>query len=428
MLKTAMKENLLQFIWKLKLFSSKKMCTTKGKSIEIISVGTENLNSGPDFLNAKIRINNQLWAGNVEIHINSSDWYVHNHEIDERYDAVILHVVWEHNIEIFRKTNLEIPTLELKNYISKNVLYKHSQLFSKAKKWIYCENDITAVDSFIVNHWLDRLYFDRLEQKAIQIKQLLAKTNNNWEATLFVLLAKNFGLKINADAFINFANSFDFSLVRKVSSNKEQLEALFFGQAGLLSNNHESEHFRKLRQEYDYLKLKFKLTPISTGQVQFFRLRPNNFPTIRLSQLASLYSLHQSLFSKIIELNTIEEFYELFSVSTSVFWETHYTFNKASKRSIKKITKPFVDLLLINTIIPLKFMYLKSMGKDDFSSVIEIIEQIKPEKNTIISKFKELKINSSNALQTQSLLQLKNEYCNKQRCLQCSIGKELLEN
>ncbi|WP_456378051.1 DUF2851 family protein [Lutibacter sp.] len=422
-----MKENLLHFIWKLKLFTCKNLQTTKGETIEIISVGTENLNTGPDFLNAKIRINNQLWAGNVEIHIQSSDWYVHNHEIDENYDAVILHVVWEHTIEVFRTTNKAITTLELKNYINANLLVRHKELFSKKKKWINCEKAISSTDLFVLKHWFERLYFERLENKSLQIQQILDKTTNNWEATLFILLAKNFGLKINSDAFLNFATSFDFSLVRKISSNALQLEALFFGQAALLSNNLESEYFKELKKEYKYLKLKFKLTPISNGQVQFFRLRPNNFPTIRLSQFAMLYHNYQNLFSKIIETNTISSFYELFAVSTSTFWETHYTFEKESKKSVKKLTKSFINLLLINTIIPLKFMYLKNLGKSDFSAVINIIEQIKPEKNTIISKFGNYKIVSSNAFETQALLQLKNEYCNNQSCLQCEIGKELLK-
>lgn len=423
-----MKENLLHFIWKLKLFSCKNLQTINGEIIEIISAGIENSNSGPDFLNARIAINNQVWAGNVEIHINSSDWYNHNHEIDENYDAVILHVVWEHDVEIFRKSNEAIATLELKNYISKDLLNKHEQLFSKTKKWINCEHDINTIDSFVFTHWFDRLYFERLKHKSEQIQEILTRTNSNWEATLFVLLAKNFGLKINTDAFMNFATSFNFSIVRKVSSKPEQVEALFFGQSSLLSNKFESEYFRKLKEDYEYLKLKFKLTPISNNQVQFFRLRPNNFPTIRLSQLASLYSLYQNLFSKVIEINTIDGFYDLLNVSTSKFWETHYTFEKESKKSVKKLTKSFVDLLLINTIIPLKFMYLKNLGKSDFSSVISIIEKIKPEKNIIISNFNDLKIKSNNAFETQALLQLKNEYCNKQRCLECAIGKELLNH
>lgn len=421
-----MKENLLHFIWKLKLFSSNKLQTIHGEIIEIISTGIENVNGGPDFLNAKIVIDKQLWAGNIEIHINSSDWYVHNHEIDGNYDSIILHVVWEHDVEIFRKTNEAIATLELKNYISKDLLNKHRQLFSKTKKWINCENDIITINSFVFTHWFERLYFERLEQKSGQIQRILTNTNNNWEATLFVLLAKNFGLKINADAFMNFATSLDFSIVRKVSSNSEQLEALFFGQAGLLSNDYESGYFEELKKEYSYLKSKFHLIPISKGQIQFFRLRPNNFPTIRLSQLVELYHNYQNLFSKVIEINTVEGYYDLLNVSTSSYWETHYTFETASKKSVKKLTKSFVDLLLINTIIPLKFVYLKSLGRTDFSSLITIIEQIKPEKNTIISMFNEHKIKSNNAFETQALLQLKNEYCNKQRCLHCSIGKELL--
>ncbi|MDO9593614.1 MAG: DUF2851 family protein [Lutibacter sp.] len=422
-----MKENLLHFVWKLKLFSTTNLQTTNGEIIEIISTGTANMNTGPDFLNAKLVIGNQLWAGNVEIHLNSSDWYAHNHENDENYDSVILHVVWEHSVDVFRKTNQPIATLALKNYISKELLSNYQQLFGKNKNWINCEKDIASIDSFILTNWIERLYVERLENKSVQIQNAITKLNNNWEAALFVLLAKNFGLKINAEAFMNFASSFDFSIVRKVSNNLEQLEALFFGQAGMLSNESESEYFNKLKKEYNFLKVKFQLTPISNGQVQFFRLRPNNFPTIRLSQLAMFYHQHQNLFSKIIETEHIEAFYKLFDLATSTFWETHYTFETVSKKSVKKITKPFIDLLLINTIVPMKFLYLKNLGTNDLSSALTIIAQIKPEKNEIISKFKELNIKSNTAFETQALLQLKNDYCNKQLCLNCAIGKELLK-
>ena len=421
-----MNENLLHFLWKLKLFSVKNLKSTNGEIIHIISNGIHNLNTGPDFLNAKIEIENQVWAGNVEIHINSSDWYKHNHETDKNYDAVILHVVWEHDVEIFRKNNAKIVTLELKNYISKEVLNNYNQLFSKNKKWINCENEIQFIDSFIFENWLERLYFERLEQKSSIIQEILTTNNNNWEATLFILLAKSFGLKVNGDAFLNFANSFDFSIVRKVSNNVEQLEALFLGQAGLLSNKKESIYFERLKKEYKYLKVKFNLTPILGGQVQFFRLRPNNFPTLRLSQLAYLYNKYQNLFSKIIEIDSLELFYSLFEVSTLPFWETHFTFEKESKKSTKKLTKSFIDLVLINTIIPLKFVYLKSLGKSDYSSLFTVLEQIKPEKNSIISRYNDLKIKSSNAFKTQALLQLKSEYCSKQLCLQCAIGKTIL--
>lgn len=423
-----MKENLLQFIWKLKLFSFTNLRSTTKEKIHIYSVGMENVNSGPDFLNAKIEIDEQLWAGNVEIHINSSDWYNHQHEIDENYDSVILHVVWNHDVDVFRKNNNAISTLELKEYVSPELLENYKELFNKQKHWINCESSISTIDLFVVKNWTERLYFERLEQKSNYFRNILDKSNTNWEATLFVLLAKNFGLKINADAFMNMAQSFDFSVVRKVSHNQLQLEALLFGQSGMLLNEMDSEYFKQLKEEYKYLKVKFKLAEPLQMELQFFRLRPNNFPTIRLSQLASLYHKYQNLFSEIIEIESLTDFYKVFNISTSIFWEKHYTFQKESKKCSKKLSKAFIDLLLVNTIIPLKFMYLKSLGLTDYSSVIAIIEQVKPEKNTIISKFKDLKIESNNAFETQALLQLKNEYCSKQCCLQCAIGKELLKS
>ncbi|WP_111709284.1 DUF2851 family protein [Lutibacter citreus] len=423
-----MNENLLHFIWKLRLFPNENIFTTKGERIRIISNGIHNLNSGPDFFNSKIEINNQVWAGNVEIHIHSSDWYQHNHELDSNYDSVILHVVWEHDVEIFRKSNEKIPTLELKNLISSELLNKYYKLMNDKKKWINCENEIGSIDSFVLKNWTERLFIDRLELKSKLVLELLKSNNNHWEATLFKLLAKGFGLKVNGESFLNFANSFDFNIIRKLFGNQEQLEALFFGQAALLSKECESHYYSKLKNEYDYLKTKFNLNPIAITQIQFFRLRPSNFPSIRLSQLVSLYSVHQNLFSKIIAAETLNEFYDLFEVKTLPFWETHYTFETESKKSTKKLTKSFIDLLIINTIIPLKFVYLKSMGKSDFNSLLELMEQIKPEKNTIISNFEMLKIKSENAFTTQALLHLKKEYCNKNLCLNCAIGTNLLKN
>ena len=423
-----MKENLLHFIWKLKLYSKDKLKTTNGEKIEVLKPGIENFNSGPDFLNTKIRINEQLWVGNVEIHSNASDWYAHNHETDTTYDSVILHVVWEHNIDVYRSTNETIATLELKNFISNELLTKYGQLFNAPKKWINCENEIASIDSFTLNHWFEKLYFERLIEKSKQIEQILSKTKNNWEETLFMVLAKNFGLKVNAEAFLAFANSFDFTIVRKISYNLDELEALFFGQAAMLLETEESIYFKRLKSNYKYLQKKFNLQPISKNQFQFFRLRPTNFPTIRLSQLANLYHKHQNLFSKIIETTSLKDFHDVFNVSTSSFWSSHFTFKTTSNKSIKKLSKPFIELLLINTIIPIKFLYLKSLNKTETNSILELVEQLKPEKNAIIASFNKLKIKSKSAFETQALLQLKNKYCNNQRCLQCAIGNQLLKN
>ena len=423
-----MKEDLLHYLWKHKLFFSDELKTSEGEEILVSTSGTHNHNAGPDFFNAKIKIGTQLWAGNVEIHIKSSDWYVHNHENDSNYDNVILHVVWEHDVDVHNSENNAIPTLELKEFVSKELLQKYQKLFSKTQKWINCEQDIATVDNFIVSNWLERLYFERLERKSVLITELLEKTNFDWEAVLFQLLSRNFGLKVNADSFFEMATSIDFSIVRKEWSSQQNLESLFFGQLGMFNKKIDNQYFKELEKEYNYQSKKYKLDAVSRNSVQYFRLRPMNFPTIRISQLAGLYHKHQNVFSKLMSLKTVPEIYDLFEISTSEFWETHYTFEKISPKRTKKLTKSFVDLLLINTIIPLKFVYLKHIGKLDESVVLNLIQQLKPEKNSIIDKFDSLKIKSNNAFESQALLQLKNEYCAKQKCLQCAIGNSLLKS
>jgi Protein of unknown function (DUF2851) len=423
-----MKEDFLHYIWKHKKFDVLNLKTTSGEVVNLVSVGRDNLNSGPDFFNAQLEIEDQLWAGNVEIHVKSSDWFVHHHEVDKAYDNVILHVVWEHDTEVFRKDNTQIPTLELKNRVPQEVLQNYKRLFSKTQQWINCENDFAQVDDFLLNNWLERLYFERLERKSDEIEILLKQSANNWEAVLFKLLAKNFGLKVNGDAFYSLPNSFEFSVLRKNQSKPLSLEALFFGQFGVLENDEQEQYFLELQSEYKFLKQKFKLSQQGVIPLQFFRLRPPNFPTIRLSQLANLYHKEHGLFSKVVNVTTLKEFYQLFSVATSAFWETHYTFNKASKKTTKKVTKAFVNLLLINTIIPLKFSYAKHQGNILNDEIVLLVQQLTPEKNSIINKFNLLKKISTSALHSQALLQLKNEYCNKNKCLQCAVGNSIISS
>ncbi|MDY7395495.1 DUF2851 family protein [Aureibaculum sp. 2210JD6-5] len=420
------KEDFLHYIWKYKLFSTENLLTTQKETVVIKNCGEHNFNSGSDFFNAKLVIGNQLWAGNVEIHIKSSDWYVHGHEKDSNYDNTILHVVWQHDVDVHRKDNSTIPTLILENYIKEDVLHNYLKLFSSQKKWINCENDIGAVDKFQSSNWLERLYIERLEEKSKVIEQLLLDSKNDWEAVLFKMLAKNFGLKVNGEAFFSLANRLDYTVVRKQLNNANSLEALLFGQANLLGDDVQDQYHINLKNEYDFLKSKYKLTNNLAANFQFFRLRPNNFPTIRIAQLAALFNKHQKLFSKIMTITDAKEYYQLFNIDISNFWKTHYSFTSKSKKSNKKLTKSFVDLLLINTVIPLKFMYLKSIDKLNETEIIESIQQLKPEKNNIIEKFNQLEITSSSALETQALLQLKNEYCAKKRCLECTIGRSLI--
>ena len=422
------KEDFLHYLWNFKLFEVSKLVSSNKESIQIINSGMPNLNSGPDFFNAKISIDNQVWAGNVEIHVKSSDWYVHNHENDIAYDNVILHVVWEDDVQIFRKDNSVITTIELKKYVNTDLFKSYKKLFSKKKVWINCENNISQINDFVWGNWKERLYLERLNDKSKHILNLLKESNNNWEAVLFKLLAKNFGLKVNGNSFFNMANSFDFSIWIKNQNKLENLEALLFGQSALLIDDVEDSYFQNLKKEYDFLQVKYRLKPIHKSEVKFFRLRPNNFPTIRLSQLANLYATHSNLFSKLFSINKVEDYYDLLQINTSEYWESHYSFKATSKKRKKVLTKSFIDLLLINTIIPLRFIYQKHIGKQNIELLLQLIKQIKPEKNSIIDKFNYLKIKTENALQTQALLQLKNEYCSKQKCLQCSIGNTLLKS
>ncbi|WP_010229584.1 DUF2851 family protein [Gillisia marina] len=424
-----MQEDFLHYLWKFKKFDFGNTRTTNNLKLSILDVGKHNHNSGPDFFNAKIEIDHQLWAGNVEIHIKSSDWYLHRHETDANYDNVILHVVWKDDGEVFRKDNSAIPTMELKALVHPDSFNNYKSLLQNgSKKWINCEKDFRLFDDFIMSNWLERVYFERLEKKSIKILEMLKTTGNNWEEVLFKLLFRNFGLKVNGDAFESIANSIDFKVIQKIGKSSFKLEALFLGQAGLLREDLDHAYFIALKVEYEFLKQKFNLDNSSVIAPQFFRLRPDNFPTIRLSQLAQLYSTLPHLFSGVIKCKSKEELYRLFSSATSEFWETHYTFKKNHKPRKKKLTQNFIDLLIINTIVPFKFCHLKETGDKETSETLEIIQQVKSEKNSTLENFNVLRPKTStNAHDSQALLQLKNEYCDKNACLQCGLGVKLIQ-
>jgi hypothetical protein len=426
-----MKEDFLHYIWKFKKFGisneTPNLKTTNGENLVILKTGEYLQLAGPDFFNAKIIIEDQKWAGNVEIHVKSSDWYLHNHERDDNYDSVILHVVWEHDAAIFRKNNTEIPVFELKNYVSKSILENYQSLMNP-KSWIFCEKQLTEIDDFVFKNWQERLFFERLEKKSMPIEDLLQTTNNDWEAVLFSLLAKSFGLNTNCEIFLKIAQNISFNIIRKESFEIENLEALFFGFAGLLDEEKEDNYFKDLKFRFFYLLQKYQFERKHIDPVQFFKHRPDNFPTIRLSQLAQLYFQEKQLFSKIIGLNSRASIYEIFNVSVAEYWKSHYQFDKESPKKKKSLTKSFIDLLIINTIVPLQFAYAKSQSKENLIESLAILNEVSPEKNVIIDKFTSFGIQPKSAFETQSLLQLKNEYCNKNRCLECSIGVELLKS
>ncbi len=400
--------------------------STSGEAVHVVKAGMHNHLSGPDFFNAQIELNGQLWAGNVEIHIKSSDWYAHHHQDDTNYDNVILHVVWEDDIAVYRKDGSEIPTLSLKEYIPLVVLNNYQNLFdSKNYKFINCENEFNEVDEFIKNNWLDRLFVERLEQKSIFIKELLDYTNNDWEQVLFLMLLKTFGSKINRDTFINIGKSIDFSIIRKLNNKPLQMESLFLGQANLLGSIIEDDtYYNQLTKEYQYLKHKFNLIAAYKSP-EFFRLRPSNFPTIRLAQLSAIYSKNNNLFHLLIE-NDETNFSEVLKSGTSDYWETHFNFGKISKKSKKGISNSFLNLLMINTIIPLKFAYSRYKGGLENEKFLKMMSEIKKEENSIIANFGRLGTSIKSAKDSQTFLQLYNNYCSKDKCLDCAIGASLM--
>ena len=350
----------------------------------------------------------------------------HHHEIDTAYDNVILHVVWEHNMEVFRNDNTPIPTLELKHCILPHTLRNYQALTNKKKQWIPCEDRISTVDAFAVNHWMERLYLERLEEKCLEVEAQLLDFKNNWEAVLFWQLAKSFGLKVNGDAFLSISKSIDFSVIQKVRSEPRNLEALLFGQSGLLNTAAEHLYILELKTIYAFLKNKFSLSTTGIIPVRFFRLRPPNFPTIRLAQLADVYSRQSSLFSKIIQARSIEQLQSIFEGATSTFWITHYTFDKTSKSTPKKLTKPFINLLIVNTIIPIKFAFNKFNRDSNQDDLLAIMQKTTMEHNSIVDKFHSLYHFRKTALDSQALIQLKSNYCSKNKCLHCAIGSALL--
>ncbi len=422
-----MKEDFLHYVWRTKKFDTQNLRTDTGLPLHILKPGQVNSGPGPDFFNALIEIGHQKWAGNVEIHLRSSDWYAHGHETDPAYDNVILHVVWENDVQVFRKDRSTVPTLELKDIVHVELIGRYTELLNTTKQFINCEKDFAEVDELVKLHWLERLYVERLERKTLDITSLLNRSAQDWEAVLYILLFKYFGLKVNGDTFEHLAKGLDFAIVRKNRNDLQSLEALFFGQAGLLEADCEDHYFLTLKEEYEYLAHKHQLQPNPWAKPHFFRLRPPNFPTIRLSQLAQLFSVHTHLSDSILEAKTMEDYYQLFRFPASEYWDSHYTFGKISKNSKKTISKNFVDLLVINVVIPLRFAYLQSIGKMENDFLLKLIQTIGPEHNSITQNFDLLQKINDNALISQSLIQLKNEYCTPNKCLNCEVGAFLLK-
>lgn len=428
-------EQLLHYVWKHKIFPIRELTTTNGEQIEIIDQGLHNNNAGPDFFNAKIKINGTLWVGNVEIHDKSSDWFLHGHDKDDKYNNVILHVAGLIDIDVKTKDGKCIPQLQLDvpSYIS-----THYRELLSTDNYPSCYKIIPDLQNLMIHSWMASLQTERLEQKTEAIKKRVELCNGSWEDGYFVTLARNYGFGINGDAFETWALNIPLHDVAHHRDNLFQIEAIFMGQAGLLELDTIPEkyrkdaidegYFNKLREEYLYMAHKFGLRPMDSSLWRFLRLRPQNFPHIRISQLANLYYQNKARLSNIIETDTIIHLEEMLKTSVTPYWENHYTFGSKSETNEKHLSPFSLNLLIINTAIPMLFAYGRHQSNEALCErAFELLEQLKAENNYIIRMWKQCGLDVKNAGDSQALIQLKKEYCDKKDCLRCRIGYEYLK-
>ncbi|RFZ81083.1 DUF2851 family protein [Mucilaginibacter terrenus] len=422
-------EDFLHYVWKFRLFNRIGLYTTDGEELQVYSAGLHNKHAGADFQNARIRIGDETWAGTVELHINSSDWHKHGHSMDGAYDNVILHVVYNHDTPIILPNGRLLPTLELKDRIPGELHHSYHNLVFGKNIVIPCEGSIKRVDPLTMQNWLTRILVERLEKRAEAVTAALEKNRGDWEETFYQFLAANFGFKTNALPFELLAKSLPQNILAKHKNNPMQIEALIFGQAGLLTEGLTDEYAVKLRTEHAYLRKKFNLTPIENHLWKFMRMRPQNFPTIRLAQFAALIVRSTHLFSQILETKEVKNLRELFlGLEIHQYWTDHYRFDKLSPTATKHLGKATVDTLLLNTVALFLFAYGKYTQQQFFvSRALKLLENIPAENNHITANFANLGVNIFTAFESQALLELKNSYCDYKKCLQCGVGIKILK-
>lgn len=420
-----MTEEFLHYLWKHKILPT-DLQTQYGEKIKIIKTGIHNHDAGPDFMDARIKIGNTLWAGNIEIHVKTSDWFRHGHQNDKKYDNVILHFVFKNDTELKRKNNEPVPTLELGNVYDKK-LYENYLDFKNSEHRIPCFKQLSSVDVFIKETFKERTGIERLERKCLNIKTRLEQSNWNWDRSFTEDLFRNFGFRKNNVGFELLAKSIPLKVIYQLSYDLFQLEALLFGQAGFLNDKFSEDYPAVLQKEYLHLKSKYNLKPVEQYLWKFLRLRPSNFPTIRIAQLAAVLCNNQRIFSEIIIPGNFHKTMELFNVKASEYWDCHYTFKKETSKKVKKLGKASVNLIMINTIIPYIFFYGKTKNKPEYMvNAIDYLRKLPAESNAVTRQWEKTGMELSNAFDTQALIQLFEEYCNFKRCLHCTIGHNLL--
>lgn len=430
-------EKLLHYVWKHKIFPLRALLTPYSEEVEVLDVGLSNPNSGPDFFNAKIKIGDTFWAGNVELHMRSSDWFKHGHDGDAAYNNTILHVVNIIDCEVFAENGKKIPQLQLD--IPARVERCYSELCT-TEDYPRCHPIIRRLDTFTVHSWMSALLCERLESKAELVMERVKKLNGDWENAFFITLARNFGFGLNGDTFESWGSHLPFHALGKHRDNSFQIESLFMGTAGLLQMDAvpkgnreaaaEDEYFAKLQKEYQYLAHKFSLPePMSCERWQYLRLRPQNFPHLRIIQLAHLYHKGCLNLSRVLEAESIEQLQNLLQTQVTEYWETHYLFGCPGPKNEKKLSKASRNLLIINTVIPVLYAYGMQHDNETLCNrAIQMLEELRPENNYIIRQWESCGLSVESAADSQALIQLKKEYCDKKECLRCRFGYEFLKS
>ena len=427
-------EELLHYTWKHRLLPLQPLVTTDGRPVEVIDPGLHNRNAGPDFFNAKVRIGETLWVGNVEIHLKASDWYLHGHDSDHRYDNVVLHVCQTVDRDVMTADGKYLPQLQLD---VPTTVREHYEELLHTDQYPPCYRIIPDLSALTVHAWMAALQTERLEQKTEAIRQRAERLEGSWEAAFFVTLARNYGFGINGDAFEQWAYNVPLSAVGHHRDDLFQVEAIFMGQAGLLELDTVPAHYQQdalndgyfalLRNEYQYLAHKFSLRPMDASRWNFLRLRPQNFPHIRISQLANLYYRQKAGLSTLIECKTIQELRELLTSQVTPYWETHYTFGSLSAKNEKHLSVGSLNLLMINTAIPMLFAIGRHRHREELCDrAFDLLEQLRPENNYIIRMWQQCGLAVRSAGDSQALIQLKKQYCDRRDCLRCRFGYEYL--
>lgn len=421
-----MREHFLSFVWQHKLYDPSRLVTTDGRKILLKDTGRLNEDAGPDFKEARVTIDQISWSGHVELHVRSSDWYLHKHDRDPAYDSVVLHVVYEEDVPVKRTNGTRIPCLELKPIIRREYFERYESLQQNIA-WLPCQARIGKVRDITVSSALQRMAIERYEGRVEELRHRLDQLDGNWPQLIFERFARGMGFRINGFAFEQIARQTPLKVIMKEAHELENVEALLFGQSGSIKEN-DDHYSKRLKSKFEFLRSKYDLSPLPPGQMKFLRTRPSNFPTIRLAQLASIIHHSPHFFHLFLEITNVGEWHQLLQVETSEYWQSHYDLGKRTDRkSNRKLSEKSRELLVINVLVPLQFAYASYLGSSARKDrTMKLLSAIPRENNKLIRQWKSHGISAGNALETQGMMHLHMHYCTEHKCLNCPIGHEII--